>query len=600
MRAWLVLLFLALSVATPGRVVAHEHTATHRKLTAAAFRVLNSDALRSDPFLTSDQILGLLVEGVKDEDECIGEKYGRNWGDIPNYHNHHFDVATGRPYEGTRPPGGCSGSSAAMTAPARAALLWDMAVGDHRAGMLVGRQSAYYIVGRVMHLMQDMTSPAHVHNDPHGWPGVGCQADSDDFERWGHCSDESPLPGKQPGPDRISDYVIDSSVPQSCADNDTPPTTITCRLWWSLKRLYNGGPMGTSTSADPVAPRVGEANFGYAFVRHVAVVTYNFTRFRAVLTDPTIFTDEQPVSELRQMLRGSTINDCGFGVEDRGLCDVGGGWTISGTWQEIGRTAGRCGRSEAGADLGEQWWLSPGSCTVSGSNVFGYAYIEDSGGAAEGFIPLRYGCTAADSHLCGDPTGTVGARSKLLYQRLYGTNQNHEDPFPEFHIPHRGKDLLRIYGDVLYATAAAYGAGLIQAFIDTVDTGGGPTEPPTNPGPQGPPGPAGPEGPQGPAGPAGPQGPQGVPGPPGPKGETGPRGPQGPMGPIGPQGPKGESSEPRGALLLLMGYDKPPAGYELVATFRQIMDVTPEKRGGERFVTVRVYKRKLEAPPKEK
>ena len=267
------------------------------------------------------------------------------------------------------------------------------------------------------------------------------------------------------------------------------------------------------------------------------------------------------------------------------------------------RPAGRCGRSEAGADLAEQWWLSPGSCTVSGSNVFGYAYIENSGGGTEGFIPMRYGCTAADSHLCGDPTGTVGAQSKLLYQRLYGTIQNHEDPFPEFHIPHQGKDLLRIYGDVLYATAAAYGAGLIQAFIDTVDTGGGPTEPPTNPGPQGPPGPAGPEGPQGPAGPAGPQGPegpQGVPGPQGPKGDTGPRGPQGPMGPMGPQGPKGESGEPRGALLFLMGNDKPPAGYELVATFRHLMDVTPEKRGGERFVTVRVYKRKLEPPPKTK
>ena len=29
------------------------------------------------------------------------------------------------------------------------------------------------------------------------------------------------------------------------------------------------------------------------------------------------------------------------------------------------------------------------------------------------------------------------------------------DPFPDFRTPRRGKDLLRIYGDVLYATAVS-------------------------------------------------------------------------------------------------------------------------------------------------
>jgi hypothetical protein len=590
MRAWFVPVVLALSVAVPGVVNAHEHTSTHRKLTAAAYRVLNSEFLRSDQFLTSDQILSLLVEGVMDEDDCITSKYGRNWGDLANFHNHHFEAGTGQPYKGPRP--GCTGSPPMMTAPARAALLWDMAVADYRAGTLVRRQSAYYVLGRVMHLLQDMTSPAHVHDDPHGWILVGCGADTDDFERWGHCDDESPIPGTQGGQDHISDYVIDSTAPQNCADNDAPPTTLTCRLWWSLKRLYGGVANGTPTSADPVVQRQNESNLGYAFVRHVAGVTYAFTQFRTILTDGTIFTDEQPISELRLMLRGSTINDCGFGVIDRGLCDVSGAWTISGSFQEIGRTTGHCGRNEGAGDLSEQWWLASPNCSVSGSNVTGYAYFENSGAGDEGFVPLRYGCSASDSTRCGDPAGTVGRRSKLLFQQLYGTNVNREDPFPEFRTPHKGKDLLRIYGDVLYATAVSYGAGLLQTFVDTVTDPEAPppTEPPTEQPNQGPPGPPGPPGPQGPAGPQGAQGPQGVPGPPGPKGEPGPRGPQ---GPAGPQGPKGEPGEPRGALLFLMGDDRPPAGYVLIATFRQVMDVTPEKRGGERQVTVRVYRRKL-------
>ena len=53
---------------------------------------------------------------------------------------------------------------------------------------------------------------------------------------------------------------------------------------------------------------------------------------------------------------------------------------------------------------------------------------------------------------------------------LYGTHLNRVDPF----VPEagKGKTMLRIYGDVLYPTAVAYGAGMIQAFIDEA------TEPP--------------------------------------------------------------------------------------------------------------------------
>ena len=313
--------------------------------------------------------------------------------------------------------------------------------------------------------MQDMTSPAHVHNDPHGWLSGDCGVDIDDFENWGHCDG---------GTDYISDYVVDSLSPQTCGagtpiPGETPPLTLTCRLWWSLKRLYNAKPKGTPDSADPVVKHVTEQNMGFAFVRHVAGITYPFTRFRVILNDGTIFTDEQPLSELRLMLRGSTLADCGAGVTDNGLCDVSGAWTISGDYQEIGRAIERCGRYEGLFDSRVQWWVSPYECSLSSAShgVAGFAYLENSAAfGVLGFVPLRYGCTAADSFWCGDPAGTVGVRSKELFQRLYGTNVNQMDPFEP--IPHVGKTLLRIYGDVLYTTAVVYGAGLIQTFIDEV------------------------------------------------------------------------------------------------------------------------------------
>ena len=46
-----------------------------------------------------------------------------------------------------------------------------------------------------------------------------------------------------------------------------------------------------------------------------------------------------------------------------------------------------------------------------------------------------------------------------------------------------------------------------------------------------------------------------------------------------------------GALLLLTGDDQPPAGYTLFATFETQMDTTPNGKGGNKKVTVRVYRK---------
>ena len=56
-------------------------------------------------------------------------------------------------------------------------LLWGQTVAAFNAGNLAGSSGAFHMLGRCIHLIQDMTSPAHTHSDTH--------IDGDDFEIWG-------------------------------------------------------------------------------------------------------------------------------------------------------------------------------------------------------------------------------------------------------------------------------------------------------------------------------------------------------------------------------------------------------------------------------
>lgn len=94
----------------------------------------------------------------------------------------------------------------------------------------------------------------------------------------------------------------------------------------------------------------------------------------------------------------------------------------------------------------------------------------------------------------------------------------------------------------------------------------------------------GPQGPQGPQGAVGPQGLQGLQGPQGPKGE------QGLQGPKGDKGDKGDPGQmPSGTVVFVMPDDPAPAGYTLIATFKQTMDVAGGK--GNSPIVVRVYRK---------
>ncbi len=54
---------------------------------------------------------------------------------------------------------------------------YDAAIGQYGGGNLVGTDAAFHRIGRALHFIQDMTSPAHTHDDDH--------ALGEDFESWG-------------------------------------------------------------------------------------------------------------------------------------------------------------------------------------------------------------------------------------------------------------------------------------------------------------------------------------------------------------------------------------------------------------------------------
>lgn len=541
-----ILVALATTLITqfPLNLYAHEHTQTHRRLTLAAVEFLEADffshacAVGADTNcsakgLTKTQIEKELAQGAIDEDECINlDAHGMPWEFHPNWNSHFFDP-TGKlhPADVFSPaanPVDCTfiGPSATFTqttAAARAGQLWTIAENEYKAGNYL---RTYRVLGRVMHLLEDMASPAHAHIDPHGQANLfDCGGDSDDFERWGYCDGVASHildyfrfdtePNSEPNKLAITAYREPKF--QDLCGGVAPPPGMTCRMWNSMTKLYNGKPQGGTGSLDPVIKKAGEENLGTAYVRRVAQVVYDFTTYRVKLKDDTIKTDLQVDSELRRMLRGSGFVDCGAGVEDKGLCDVIGGWTISGRalysgdYQQIGRTLFACGSQEGVGDTKEEWWLMKHGCSkrttrdqacvwnfitrryvctdIPGPQALnnfldGYAYIENTGGEGpaglarpiDNFIPLRFGCGPGEGKLCGDVSAATGPKSKPMFRKLYGTTSNQED------VPgsSKGKTLNRIYGDVLYPTAVAYGAGMIQSFVSAntvlVAEAGGPYE----------------------------------------------------------------------------------------------------------------------------
>jgi hypothetical protein len=395
-----VLLLPAGLFALPASALAHEDTVTHASLTEGALHLLDSEFYSG--------LHDVVTMASVDEDAC------------PNYLSHFYNpktftfddycgidnclLAPDPPY--TYFPGDGTGSFMCQRAVDRAQGWWDHAVAAYHGG---DKKKAVEYLGHAMHLLQDMTSPAHVHLDVHATPGPfsACNQDADDFERWGYCPDF--------GSSHIRDYV------SRCGE-------FTPRMQNSLDLLYEGLPRVL------VGPG-GEPSSATTYVHGVAELTYDFTSFHVVLEDPNLDPDnEQPDSELKRMF--PTLHE-----------DGGSFYSIDGAPdQTIGSACGNCGG--AGCALVE-WWVEAYGCTHVSfpyPRLTGYAYIENTGGEpGDGntpldlLVPRRY--------------------EKPMFLQLYGDYENTS----------RTRTMLRIYGDVLYTTAVAYGAGLLQSFEDTVE-----------------------------------------------------------------------------------------------------------------------------------
>src|SRR5262245_34480502 len=146
------------------KLQAHEDTQTHSRLTVASFLFLDQ-AFPEDGLSFNSDFRRDVRQGSIDEDAT------------PKFENHFYNPITGGKF-----------SDNAQSAPQRAADLWFQSVTNFRAP---GRRlAAGDNLGAVMHLLQDMTSPAHVHLDNHAKVFLGhCEGDADDFEMWGYCDD---------------------------------------------------------------------------------------------------------------------------------------------------------------------------------------------------------------------------------------------------------------------------------------------------------------------------------------------------------------------------------------------------------------------------
>jgi len=140
-------LFATLLCNAPAR--AHENTIVHRGLAYWSVDILGN------PFFTPYRTE--VGNGAEQEDVPATRSLG-------HFYNPQTDAA----------PWFALGSGPATT---NSQDQYDAAVSQYQAGNLVGTDAAFHRIGRAMHFVEDMTSPAHTHDDQH--------STGDDFESWG-------------------------------------------------------------------------------------------------------------------------------------------------------------------------------------------------------------------------------------------------------------------------------------------------------------------------------------------------------------------------------------------------------------------------------
>jgi uncharacterized repeat protein (TIGR01451 family) len=332
--AWLSSCALLLCLACPEALSAHEAEHTHPALAAASLELMGDSSV----FGVGQK--ALLLQGTIEEDSPF-------WNVLYHFYN---------PGTGQNHVTGFAGE----TARAKAEPFWRAA----RNGYFPNSTENFRSLGSVLHLLQDMTSPAHVHDDAHVGISTGCGfgGSIDDFERWGWCSATSS--------NRILGYV----TPVTGTDGQVIGGSMT----QDMKGLLTG-----FLGYKPVFP-IDLSPGG--FIHDLATRTYNFTTYFGILTAAT----SQETSELQEMFPSLTYSYPGL-------------WEIS----DVGKFNGVCGGPQA-----EDWWAMEVGCVVSPGTVLGSFYIENSGGNDNDLTPAVWKKKGA--HPVGD--------NDLSLLQIYGDN----------------------------------------------------------------------------------------------------------------------------------------------------------------------------------
>ncbi len=153
----------------------HDNDVVHPGLTDAAISLVDIPEITEHGFfdINTDAQCSRIDEGSVKEDLLLPARIGwddSRWGSSHcgvqsiSYLQHGYNPITGGGWANL---GDIDALSYSVTR-------WEEALRDYRSGY---KDDAYFGLGRVCHLVEDMTSPAHVHGDVHIF--------GDDFESWG-------------------------------------------------------------------------------------------------------------------------------------------------------------------------------------------------------------------------------------------------------------------------------------------------------------------------------------------------------------------------------------------------------------------------------
>ncbi|MBW8878657.1 MAG: S-layer homology domain-containing protein [Acidobacteria bacterium] len=363
--------FILCCVAGPETLEAHEANHTHPSLAAASLELLQDPA-----FFGPNESSWILKATIAEDDG--------NYLLNPVVCRHFYNPRTrGNGVLGSVCP--ALFTSAIPTARDRANLLWIFATTSYPAA----RSDAFDNLGRVLHLLQDMTSPAHIHDDGHAGIFTGCDyyGSVDDFERWGWCGSKSR---------GITGYVapVTNSSDQVTGGTMTP----------AMNSLLTGF-LGHA----PVLP-IDLSPGG--FVHDLASRVYDFTTYSGVLQVDT----SQQRTDLQEMFPSLS-----YDFTARGWSIADAGWFL-----------GTCGGLQV-----DDWWGMKENCSRdSASRISGDFYLENSGGDSGNLTPAVW--KKAGAH----PTGA----NSLPLLRIYGDTLY---PLATAY----GAGLLKVYAEVVQKPA---------------------------------------------------------------------------------------------------------------------------------------------------